>query len=81
MDVVIAFTLLCSIGFLFDGFRRINKLIVEGECINKNHIIIISIAYIAEVIQSLSFIFRNNKIQPNVDLTKTIILDCSFFVA
>lgn len=39
-------TLFISIIFLIDGFRRMNKVLTEGECINRKLVILISLTYL-----------------------------------
>ena len=65
-----------------DGFRRINKVLTEGEVLSKKAIIAISLAYLAEALQFAVLIFLKPK--PNntqLFLTPSYVIDCTFFIA
>ncbi|MFM7856555.1 MAG: hypothetical protein ACKO96_32690 [Flammeovirgaceae bacterium] len=68
--------ILCSISFLMDAFRRINKVLTEGEVLSKYAIVAISLAYLAEVLYFIVYL-----ISGKVNLASAYIVILTFVIA
>ena len=65
-----------------DGFRRINKVLSEGEVLSKQAIIAISLAYLAEALQFAVLIFLKPKPDsPQLVLAPSYVINCTFVIA
>jgi len=82
LNGVIAIVLIfVSILFLADGFRRINQVVKEGQCINKKLVLTIFVGYFAEAIDlTMSFILGGIKINVG-SLVEILLLDISFVLS
>jgi len=72
---VAAAVMILSILFLADGFRRMNKVLLEGECICKKAIVALFLIYLGEALQCLSFNFVKGP------YASTFVLDVLYFLA
>ena len=65
-----------------DGFRRINKVLTEGEVLSKKAIIAISLAYLAEALQFVVLIIlKPNPSSTQLFLTPAYVIDFTVVIA